>query len=117
MKTVVKICPLYRIKVAFTIDMKHAYKKFGLVDDISPQNGGEVVKLQNDATGFYAIIMCVVPDKNNCPLQCAAHESIHAAWAVLNAVGVKISYENQEPLAYLADWMFLNMKKLIEQQG
>lgn len=33
------------------------------------------------------------------------HESIHAAWDVLDAVGVKVSRSNHEALAYLADYI------------
>lgn len=35
-----------------------------------------------------------------------AHESVHAAWAVLNYVGVKVDYYNDEPLAYCVDYIF-----------
>lgn len=34
------------------------------------------------------------------------HEVIHAAWRVLDIVGIKVSFSNHEALAYLADWMF-----------
>lgn len=33
------------------------------------------------------------------------HECIHAAWRILELVGVTVSVDNQEPLAYLAGWL------------
>jgi len=34
-----------------------------------------------------------------------AHECVHAAWGVLELVGVKSDVGNQEPLAYLTGWI------------
>lgn len=34
-----------------------------------------------------------------------AHECVHAAWRVLELVGVKSDVDNQEPLAYLTGWI------------
>lgn len=63
-----------------------------------------------DATGFKAFVcekegvICIVfiayTDAT------LAHESVHAAWAVLNWTGVKVSYDNDEPLAYCVDYIF-----------
>ncbi|AGN89495.1 hypothetical protein Eta_0049 [Serratia phage Eta] len=33
------------------------------------------------------------------------HECVHAAWRVLELVGVKSDVDNQEPLAYLTGWI------------
>jgi hypothetical protein len=34
-----------------------------------------------------------------------AHECIHAAWGILEACGVVVEYENQEPLTYLTHYL------------
>jgi hypothetical protein len=34
-----------------------------------------------------------------------AHESVHAAWRILELVGVISTVDNQEPLAYLTGWV------------
>lgn len=34
-----------------------------------------------------------------------AHESVHAAWRILELVGVISTVDNQEPLAYLTGWI------------
>ena len=41
------------------------------------------------------------------------HESIHVAMDILDYVGVKIDYDNQEPLAYLAGWVTECVYKVI----
>ena len=33
------------------------------------------------------------------------HESLHVSWAILDSRGVEVSYNNQEPLAYLMDYI------------
>jgi len=45
------------------------------------------------------------------PLKVIAHECVHAAWEILDFVGVKVNYKNHEMLAYLVDWLFENYIK------
>lgn len=33
------------------------------------------------------------------------HESVHAAMCILDYCGAKFHADNQEPIAYLADWV------------
>lgn len=35
-----------------------------------------------------------------------AHESTHAALCIFDDIGARVSYEDQEPLAYLVGWVF-----------
>ena len=35
-----------------------------------------------------------------------AHESTHAALCIFGDIGARVSYEDQEPLAYLVGWIF-----------
>jgi hypothetical protein len=38
--------------------------------------------------------------------QTLVHEAVHAAWHILNHVGVEIEFENHEVQAYLVDYIF-----------
>ena len=58
-----------------------------------------------------AIGPCVVYIKEPCQ-SLVMHESIHAAWDVLNHVGVNVDYDNQEALTYLAEYIFTETLKL-----
>lgn len=40
-----------------------------------------------------------------------AHESVHAAYAVLNYTGVKVDYTNDEPLAYCVERIFKKVQE------
>lgn len=40
-----------------------------------------------------------------------AHEAVHCAWSVLENAGVKVSYDNDEPLAYLVDRIVERVQK------
>lgn len=41
------------------------------------------------------------------------HECVHAAWRVLELVGVKSDVDNQEPLAYLTGWIAMQVNKFM----
>lgn len=112
--TAIKKSPLYRVKVCFTLRPSKAYKSLGIESDITKGYGGEVSTVQHTGTGESIVLLSVIPELNNCPLQCAAHESVHAAWRILEIAGVKVDAHNHEALAYLVDWCFSEMKKLIE---
>lgn len=45
-----------------------------------------------------------------------AHECVHAAWDVLDHVGVKVSADNQEPLAYLVGYIVEHVVKFRQQE-
>lgn len=34
------------------------------------------------------------------------HESVHAAWYILDCMGVELSADNHESLAYLTEWVY-----------
>lgn len=48
------------------------------------------------------IVTLTVQDKD---IFTVLHESIHAAWEVLGKAGVKVDSDNQEPLAYLSEYI------------
>ena len=43
------------------------------------------------------------------------HESIHAAWNILEAQGIKVSYDNHEQLTYLEMFIAKEVNKLINK--
>lgn len=49
------------------------------------------------------------------PLVSLVHELMHATTAVLNYAGVVISYENDEAMAYMLDYLFENTYKQIQK--
>lgn len=97
--------PIYDCGLVVTNDYEHGSRylkrKFGIEVEYHPC-AGCVLEFCCQATGSKIVVLYL----NNASLQVLAHESVHAAWAVLNGVGAKVSYKNQEPLAYLTDWVF-----------
>ena len=43
------------------------------------------------------------------------HESIHIGQAILNHKGIKTGYNNTEILAYVTDWIYNEVLKLLEK--
>lgn len=43
--------------------------------------------------------------------QTLVHECVHTAWHVLDHVGIKVSADNHEALAYTTDWIYGECKK------
>lgn len=58
-----------------------------------------------------AIGPCVVYIREPSP-SLVMHESIHAAWDILDHVGVNVDYDNQEALTYMAEYIFTETLKL-----
>lgn len=54
------------------------------------------------------------PDKD--PLTILVHESVHAAHAVIHHIGAEISYNNQELIAYITDYIFRLFKDTIIEE-
>lgn len=71
-----------------------------ITPDMELGAGGYVRTFHDEQTGGIVIIMYVT-----C-IRTLAHESLHAAWAILDIVGVKCKANNHEALAYLMDYIF-----------
>lgn len=54
--------------------------------------------------------------QDNVLIGCLVHECIHAANFLLKQKGVIASHENDEPLAYLVQWIFENCEKKIKRK-
>jgi len=49
-------------------------------------------------------------------IKTAVHESVHCAWDILDAVGVKLDAENNEALAYLTEYIFDKVEVICNKQ-
>lgn len=48
-------------------------------------------------------------------LRTACHESVHGAMSLLDVLGLKPSFDDQEPVAWLADYIFSRCMEFIER--
>lgn len=63
---------------------------------------GSVAPLYDEGTGQYSTVMEIHEHTE----QTLVHECVHAAWYILDNAGVEVTADNQEPLAYLTDWLY-----------
>mgnify|MGYP006918103038 CR=1 FL=1 len=61
-----------------------------VIDAHDGVNGGVLIRFRN---------------KKSLTSKHATHEAVHAAMLILEYAEVKLDYQNQEPLAYLAGWV------------
>lgn len=92
-----RIIPIYGLAVHFARDLEDARKFLAVA--------GEDEDLLDGCDGIYLTfggtrLMCVFNGGHHT----LAHESVHAAWEVLDFCGIQVSQENDEALAYLAGW-------------
>ena len=95
--------PLYGVQVVICSTADAADKKFGkgfLYRNYTAQVS--VVTCPKYQIDMVAICFSS-PDSYNA--ECLTHECVHAAWRILELVGITVSVDNQEPLAYLAGWL------------
>ena len=57
-----------------------------------------------------AIVFLLVADD----LRTLCHESVHAAWFLLDHARIKVDVHNHEALAYLTDWIFDTTQKALK---
>lgn len=86
---------------------KGDHELYDQVDDILHRTHGCWVEL-HDAEG-HSIYLLMAPT-----IDTLAHESIHAAWGILDAAGVKCTIDNHEQLAYLSGHIVREFTKKIE---
>lgn len=73
-------------------------------------NMGQVVQIENTKTGEMLILISF-KDIDCFNADTISHESVHAAWKVLEIVGIKVDHENHEALAYLTGWISNEINK------
>lgn len=100
-----------RLWVVIGDDMNEIKKTF------TYQNGDEIdlsneidlslamtISVTHKKTGKFGCLVWF-SDTSEMSADIVAHESVHAALSVFNAVQCYVTYDNQEPFAYLVSWM------------
>lgn len=100
------ITPLYGSILVVSNDTEHLNKYLaktypGVEIEVMPSAGSVSVF---DCPDSGARLLAMVLD--HCTMQVLCHESIHAAFHVLDRVGIKVDADNHEALTYLTDWIF-----------
>jgi hypothetical protein len=96
------IIPLYRQVLYIGIGPDILAKKFKVPGlEIAPTHAG-VTTFIEDEEGMraFCVSFAEIPDSEE-----LAHEALHAAWYILEEVGVDVSADNHEALAYLTGYI------------
>lgn len=111
-KTKVVKVPIYDRELIITDDGEAAERlltrRYGVYMDLSARATCVGMTCMIDCIG---VVVLIVGDKSPRTL---CHESVHAAWEILRYVGVDSDIDNQEPLAYLTDWIFNEGMKVLK---
>lgn len=108
--------PMYRVVVRIYPTKEELAKDCQPgVEAVEDGNWGACVDvLTDDESGLPTVVMTFLNEDYH-RLSIAAHESVHAAWAVLGLAGVKSNIKNQEPLAYLTEHIFEQVEKALAE--
>lgn len=90
--------PLYGVNLVIATDIEEA-SRLGV--DIDPNHGASVCIMTTTA-GTSEVLAIFRPDHMS--PQVIAHEATHAAWRILDLVGITVDSDNHEALAYLVGW-------------
>lgn len=95
--------PLYGVEVIVCPTKQDAEKEMwtGVLSD---NFMAQVTTGVDDKSGVECVAIIFRSVDDYCS-ETLTHECVHAAWRVLELVGVKSDVDNQEPLAYLAGWL------------
>lgn len=94
--------PLYGV-VFMCFPNKEAETKWLGYEDMNDNYAAQVSVGKSDQ-GVEYVSMCFRSIDEYCT-ETLTHECVHAAWRVLEIVGITVSVDNQEPLAYLTGWL------------
>jgi hypothetical protein len=95
--------PLYGVEV-IVCPTKQAAEKEMWVGVLSDNFMAQVTTGVDDKTNVECVAIIFRSLDDYCT-ETLTHECVHAAWRVLDLVGVKVAVDNQEPLAYLTGWI------------
>lgn len=84
-------------------------KDFKLVTDPEDNKGLAGCVWSVECESGAVIFLLVASD-----LRTLCHESVHAAWFVLDCARIKVEVDNHEALAYLTDWIFHTASKCLK---
>jgi len=95
--------PIYGVRVVICANAEIASAKYG-DDFLNNDFSAQVSVVEEIKSGIRMVAICYrSPGEYNA--ETLTHECVHAAWRVLELVGITVSVDNQEPLAYLAGWL------------
>lgn len=100
--------PVYNFKVHVT-DLEHAKQLEDLKDE-DKSLGGVVYWYQ----GKLCVYVNTSQSKNIGEF--ITHESVHLAYEILNKCGVIVDADNHESLAYLAEFLYSNIVKILKRE-
>lgn len=106
------IVPIYNSLLIIGFDAKaieKCIKQYGLVYDISNSAAGQAIYLEDEESGYTIHVLWI--DKALYKQEYLTHESVHAAWHILDSVGVEVTAMNHEALAYLSGWIAQEVHK------
>ncbi|AOM40411.1 hypothetical protein [Xenorhabdus hominickii] len=95
--------PLYKVKVLVFSKVEDAEARFG--SGFLYRNYAAQVRVVNDDESGVDIITLTFLNPDSYSTEILVHECVHVAWRVLDLVRIKVSFANQEPLAYIAGWV------------
>lgn len=95
------VVPMYEVVVYLAFSPEAIEKKF-TVSDVCEGRCAEVAVMTRDDGYKMVYIVINNPDKMQNTI---THECIHAAWRVLDLVGIEVDSDNHEALAYVAGWL------------
>lgn len=106
-KTKYKI-PLYGGKfiVIKTNDMQSVLEKYGFKIDASKYGAFTFERYKND---YFRVIVIF----DSCDIPLIAHEAVHVVNAIFNHAGIKPDVINDEPQAYLTQWVVKKIYKAL----
>lgn len=90
--------PLYGVTLVVATDIEEA-SHLGV--DIDPNHGASVC-IATHINGTKEVVAVFRPDHMG--NDTVAHEATHAAWRILDLVGITVDSDNHEALAYLVGW-------------
>lgn len=101
------IVPIYGIKVIVGLDAealsKHLTKNYNIDHSIPEGNAGQAAIFEYGDSGY--VVHTLYVDRSVYKMGYLTHECLHCAWHILNDVGVTVTWDNHESLAYLAGWL------------
>lgn len=110
--------PLYGITVVFTdsfVEARNEYRKHLTTVEAYEDSkaGAEAVDPELASDGIVrtvsnVVVVCVED------VSCLIHELSHAAFEVCECVGIPIWYKNQEPHAYLTQWLYDQWRRVMK---
>jgi hypothetical protein len=99
-----RIVPVYGLAVHFTNDVDDArafVKRRGGKDEAQAFDNVDGISLAFSTAHDERVRIIGVFDGT---VATVTHESVHAAWEILETCGVQVSSDNDEALAFLAGW-------------